>query len=79
MFGTYVDLVTAWKGLRGSENLSVREIACVGAPRTLLCVELGDYRAPRIALATGIHGDERTGPRALYELVRDHLLDPRYS
>ena len=79
MFGTYSDLVAAWKAFRGKENFAVREVACVGAPRTLLCVELGDYRAPAIAIATGIHGDERTGPIALYELVRDSLLDPRYS
>ncbi len=79
MFGTYSDLVAAWKALRGRENLAIREVACVGAPRTLLCVELGDYRAPTVSIATGINGDERTGPIALYELVRDRLLDPHYS
>jgi murein peptide amidase A len=79
MNGTYRDLELAWKGLRGSHDLRVREVACVGAPRTLLCVEAGDHMLPGIALAAGIHGDEPAGPWALFALVAAGKLDPRYS
>ena len=79
MFDTYYELSAAWKQLRHDHDLAVREVACVGAPRTLLCVEVGDFSAPCIALASGVHGDERSGPRALFELVARDVLDMRFS
>jgi len=76
----YAELVAAWKALRRTGNLSVREIACVGAPRTLLAAELpGVPGAPAVTLSAGVHGDEPAGPWALYSLVRDGLLDPAFS
>jgi protein MpaA len=79
MFGTYRDLELAWKALRSTPDLRVREVACVGAPRTLLCVEVGDHMLPAIALAAGVHGDEPAGPWALLAYVAEGKLDPRYS
>lgn len=75
---TYDELVRAWKALR-SRGVAVREVACVGAPRTLLCAEFGPNGAPAVTLAAGIHGDEPAGPWALLELVRDGELDPAYA
>lgn len=77
--GTYRDLELAWKALRATRDLRVREVACVGAPRTLLCVDVGDHMLPAIALAAGIHGDECAGPWALLEFVAAGRLDPRYA
>ena len=79
MNGTYRDLELAWKGLRATHDLRVREVACVGAPRTLLCVDAGDHMLPAIALAAGIHGDEPAGPWALLAFVAEGKLDPSYS
>jgi hypothetical protein len=79
MNGTYRDLERAWKALRVTHDLRVREVACVGAPRTLLCVEVGDHMLPAIALAAGIHGDEPAGPWALLDFVAAGRLDPRYA
>lgn len=78
MNGTYRELVDRWKALRRSGAI-VREVACVGAPRTLLCVELGDQVKPAIALAGGIHGNEPAGAWALLGLVESNALDPRYA
>jgi murein peptide amidase A len=78
MDGTYSDLVRRWKALR-SQDVRVREVACVNAPRTLLCAEWGDYALPTIALAAGVHGDEPAGPWALLEFVESHLLDARFA
>ena len=72
-------MAAAWRGLRARTGLRLREIACVGAPRTLLLGELGDPRLPVITISAGIHGDEPAGVWALLSLVRDGLLDPRYS
>lgn len=77
--GTYPDLVQRWKALRGRRDLSVREVACVNAPRTLLCVERGDAALPTVAIAAGIHGDEPAGAWALLGLVEADDLDARYS
>jgi hypothetical protein len=74
----YAQLVSAWKALRG-RGVRVREIACVGAPRTLLVAELGDSAAPTVALSAGAHGDEPAAPWALLALVRDGLLDDRFA
>ena len=57
----------------------MREIACVGAPRTLLLAELGDSRQPVVTISAGIHGDEPAGVWALLSLAADGLLDPRYA
>jgi hypothetical protein len=59
--------------------LRLREVACVGAPRTLLMVELGDPRLPVVTISAGMHGDEPAGVWALLSLVRDGLLDPQFS
>lgn len=75
---TYHIIVERWKALR-ARGVRVREVACVGAPRTLLCVEVGDHALPEILLTAGVHGDEPAGPHALLELVEGGALDPRFS
>jgi len=75
---TYQDLAARWKRLR-SRGLRVREVACVGAPRTLLCAEYGDHALPAVLIAAGVHGDEPAGPHALLELLETDALDPRFS
>jgi predicted deacylase len=79
MHGTYLELAARWKALRSSHDVRVREVACVNAPRTLLCVEAGDYRHPTVALAAGVHGDEPAGPWALLDLVESGALSERFS
>jgi hypothetical protein len=74
----YAELASAWRELR-ARGLRVREIACVGAPRTLLVAEVGDATAPTVALTAGVHGDEPAAPWALLALVRDGLLDSRFA
>ena len=75
----YDALVAAWKDLRGRDGLRVREVACVGANRTLLAAELGPADAPVVHITAGVHGDEPAAPWALLSIVRDGLLDPRYA
>lgn len=75
----YRAVAEAWRALRGPAHLRLREVACVGAPRTLLVVELGDPRLPVVTISAGMHGDEPAGVWALLSLVRDGLLDPRFS
>jgi protein MpaA len=75
---SYDDLVREWRALRAL-GVRVREIACVGAPRTLLVAEIGDASAPTVAISAGIHGDEPAAPWALLSIVRDGLLDPRFA
>ena len=75
----YVDVVERWKALRGRGDIRVREVACVNAPRTLLCAELGDAARPTIALSAGVHGDEPAGPYALLDLIENDRLDPRFA
>jgi protein MpaA len=77
--GTYRDFARRWKSLRASRGVTVREVGCVGAPRTLLCVECGDVRAPSIALSAGVHGDEPAGPWALLEMVDSGDFDERFA
>lgn len=79
MTGLYAQLQHRWKALRATNGIRVREIACVGAPRTLLCVEIGDAQRAVVTLAAGTHGDERSGPWALLELVETAALDDRFS
>lgn len=76
---TYQELQWRWKALRGVGDFRVREIACVNAPRTLLCVEWGAHDRPTIAIAAGVHGDEPAGPWALLELVESGALDPAFA
>ena len=66
---TYRELETRWKAMRGTRGVAIREVACVNAPRTLLCIEVGSGAIPRIALAAAIHGDEPAGALALLQLV----------
>jgi len=76
----YSELSAAWKALRGRHGISVREVACAGAPRTLLLAEIpGEPRAPAVAISAGVHGDEPAAPWALLSLVRDGLLDRHFS
>jgi hypothetical protein len=76
---SYDDLQARWKALRGSGDVRVREIACVGAPRTLLCVEMGSHTAPEIAIAAGVHGDEPAGPWALLAMIENGDLDATFA
>lgn len=75
----YDELVAAWKALRRSHALRIREVACVGAARTILVVECGPDDAPAVMLASGMHGDEPAAPWALLSLVADRLLDDRFA
>jgi hypothetical protein len=72
-------LALAWRTLRVSTGLRLREVACVGAPRTLLLAELGAADRPVVTLSAGVHGDEPAGVWALLSIVRDGLLDPRFA
>ena len=73
-----VSLASAWRSLRSARDVRLREVACVGAPRTLLVAEHGDPHAPLVAISAGVHGDEPAAPWALAALVRDGLLDRRF-
>lgn len=75
---TYHELVQRWKKLRATHDLRVREVACVGAPRTLLCVEAGDSALPCIHVSAGVHGDEPAGVLALAQFVETNALDARF-
>src|SRR3979411_765249 len=75
----YDEFVRAWKALRGKNALSVREVACVAANRTLLVAEIAVPDTPVVALAAGVHGDEPAAPWALLSIVRDGLLDGRFA
>lgn len=74
----YEALERRWKALRG-KGIAVREVACAGAPRTLLCAETGETGAPLITIAAGVHGDEPAGVYALAALVENGLLDSRFA
>ncbi len=76
---TYPELIAAWKAQRASHDLRIREVACVGAPRTIFVVETGSDDAPVVALSSGMHGDEPAAPWALLSLVADRLLDDRFA
>jgi protein MpaA len=76
---SYDDLQRRWKALRASGTVVVREVACAGAARTLLCAQAGDAIATRVALSAGVHGDEPAGAYALLELAERGELDARFS
>ncbi|MGP6157227.1 MAG: succinylglutamate desuccinylase/aspartoacylase family protein [Vulcanimicrobiaceae bacterium] len=65
--------------MRGRDGFSLREVACVGAQRTLWLAEIAQPEAPTVAIAAGIHGDEPAAPWALYSIVRDGLLDRSFG
>jgi hypothetical protein len=75
----YAELVAAWKSLQGRDGFSLREVACVGAQRTLLVAEIAHPGAATVALAAGVHGDEPAGPWALFSIVADGLLDRSFA
>lgn len=79
MLPTYHDIAQRWKKLRVTRDIRVREVACVGAARTLLCAEVGDVAAPAVHLSAGVHGDEPAGVLALIDVVETDRLDPRFS
>lgn len=76
---TYRELLQRWKALRATRDCTVREVACVGVPRTLLCVDVGDPMLPAVHMSAGVHGDEPAGPLALLELVERDILNSRFS
>jgi protein MpaA len=76
--GTYHELAKRWRELR-ADAASVRELTCPHSGDTLLHAEIGELDRPIVAIAAGLHGDERAGPWALLGLVEDGLLDPRCS
>jgi len=77
---SYPQLVAEWRALRATGNVPLREVACVGAERTLLVADIVNRRgAPAIALSAGVHGDEPAAPWALLSIVRDGLLDETYN
>jgi murein peptide amidase A len=65
--GTYRELERRWEALHARVE------------HRPLCVDMGDPRLPRIAIAAGLHGDEPAGPWALLELVEANALDPRFA
>lgn len=74
----YPALVARWKALRATGEIAVREVAAAGAPRTLLCAELGSTSSPGVALSAGVHGDEPAGPWALLALCEQRELHKRF-
>ncbi|HVA26606.1 MAG TPA: succinylglutamate desuccinylase/aspartoacylase family protein [Candidatus Baltobacteraceae bacterium] len=76
---TYRELADRWRALRATHDVRVREVACVGAPRTLLCVEYGDPNLPTVLLSAGVHGDEPAGPLALLRLAQRRELDASFA
>ncbi len=76
---TYRELADRWRALRATHDVRVREVACVGAPRTLLCVEYGDPNLPTVLLSAGVHGDEPAGPLALLRLAERRELAESYA
>lgn len=75
----YDVLEETFRRLRRPLGLRVREIACVGAARTLLVGELGDAQRPAVAITAGVHGDEPAGPWAVLSALESGLLDARFA
>ncbi len=65
--------------MRGTHDVRVREVACVGAPHTLLLAEIGGARSATLSISAGVHGDEPVPPWALFSIVSSGLLDSRYA
>ncbi|PZR56661.1 MAG: hypothetical protein DLM50_07455 [Candidatus Meridianibacter frigidus] len=72
-------VVERWRRLRSANVVRLREVACVGAPRTLLLAECGESGRPVVALTAGVHGDEPAAVWAVLSMVEDGLLDPRFA
>ncbi|GAC1652975.1 MAG: hypothetical protein NVS9B12_02720 [Vulcanimicrobiaceae bacterium] len=51
----------------------------MGAPRTILVVQMGNADLPCVSICAGVHGDEPAGPAALLSLAEDGLLDRRLA
>lgn len=76
----YDALEERWRALGNErDDITVRSVACVGAPRTLLMTEIGTHTQTAIALAGGIHGDEPAGAWALLALAEKNDLDMRFA
>ena len=75
----YDDLEARWKALRRRGDVAVREVACEGVPRTLLCAEMGDTKLPSVTISASFHGDEPAGALALLSLVEQEALDERFA
>jgi succinylglutamate desuccinylase/aspartoacylase family protein len=75
----YAGLERAWRDLAAERDLDLRHVPC-DAERSLLLLEDGGAdREPTVALSAGVHGDEPAAPWALLSLLRDGLLDRRFS
>ncbi|MBV9270780.1 MAG: hypothetical protein JO165_06795, partial [Candidatus Eremiobacteraeota bacterium] len=75
----YDALEARWKALRSHGDVTVREVACEGVLRTLLCAELGPVEAPVVTISAGVHGDEPAGVIALLTLAEENDLDKRFA
>ena len=75
---SYEDLERSWKSLR-RRGVRVREVACEGVARTLLCAEIGAAGLPTVQISAGVHGDEPAAPWAAWSLAAGGLLDPRFA
>jgi protein MpaA len=76
---TYEDLVREWASLRASRGVEVRALACPGTELELLVADIQGLGGSSVALCSGVHGDEPAAPWALLSIVRDGLLDARFS
>jgi hypothetical protein len=74
----YGEFVNAWKALGEKRGFGVCEVMCA-RDRTLLYAEMGTPGKPVISFTAGMHGDEPAAPWALFTIVRDGLLDPRFA
>ncbi|MBC5798509.1 MAG: hypothetical protein GIX03_07800 [Candidatus Eremiobacteraeota bacterium] len=73
------DLDDAWRALRRSGELTLREVACVGVPQTLFVADVVRRpHAPWITLA-GEEQPKSAAPWALLSIVRDGLLFSRFA
>jgi hypothetical protein len=75
---SYEELVRAWKATAKKQGFALHEMPCAG-DRTLLYAEIGAPGKPVISMTSGMHGDEPAAPWALFSIVRDGLLDPRFA
>jgi hypothetical protein len=75
----YAALERAWRELAAARGLALRDVPCDGARRLLLLDDGGADRGPVVGLSAGVHGDEPAAPWALLSLLRDGLLDRRFS
>jgi murein peptide amidase A len=74
----YTEFIRAWKRLGEKRDFAVCEVLCCD-DRTLLRAEIGNSTKPLVSITAGMHGDEPAAPWALFTIVRDDLLDARFS